>query len=161
VRVATLAVRQLPTAIVIAMIVAYLAICIADAGSLLAATGVVLIGIGAAGAATAGPGDLWVQAPALRRTYASQASWISTSGSLASMWLVGLAGAIAVNPGFAATTILLLVPPLIGVRRQTSRRDSEGAWVSSPMGAVPLGHMNRLIAGWDVVLFAMLLVVLL
>lgn len=67
------------------------------------------------------------------------------------------------RPAFPGTgtdlaVVLVALAPALVLRRYRSRLTGTPLWATSPMGAVPLDHVNRLIAGWDVALIAAVIV---
>lgn len=153
-RVATVWVRQLPTVLPSLVVTTYLAVSVVETWSMAAATALVALAIGWVGATTSAQSDRWVDAPALQRTFAAVPTGVVLAPSLLSMWLVALAAVAVLAPPAVPSLLLLALPAAVGWRRIRSRHRTDDLWASSPMGAVPLGQLDRAAAGFDVALVA-------
>ncbi|MGL5827359.1 MAG: hypothetical protein ACRCYU_21505 [Nocardioides sp.] len=159
-RVATLLVRQAGPTTVLSVPALYLAHRLTESWSTDGAVTVALLAMGAVAVLTGASADRWADAPALRRTYAEMSPRLVLAPAMISLLAVAI-GAIAIlGPPLATGVLLVLLAPALVLRRHRARTSDTDGWLSSPMGAIPLGHVNRLVAGWDLVAVVLGLVAL-
>lgn len=151
VEVATVLVRIAPRLVGPLLVAAYLAPTIAGAWTTGSAAAVVALAVGWAGAAGAGPADRWAQAPALARTYPGLTTATVLTPVAVGASLVAVVGSAAVGTDPTSTALLLAGALLVVLRRHGARRREGGElWATTPAGSVPLGTLDRLVAGADV-----------
>lgn len=127
-----------------------------------AAAVILVVGAGAVAAITTRALDAYVDSPALRRTYrGSRVVWPLATPAITACVLGTLAAAAIA--GLTVQHALIATATALGLwlRRWSARENSAsvGALVSTPMGGLPLGLVNRVAAGPDVLILACLLMV--
>lgn len=151
VRIATLGVRIAPRLVGPVFVAAYLAPTVAGAWTPGDAAAIVALAVGWAGVAGAAQADRWAQAPALARSYVGLTTATVLAPSAIAAGIVGLVGAIAIGAAPFDVALLVAAAPLVVLRRHGSRlREGGELWATSPAGMVPLGVVDRLVAGADV-----------
>jgi hypothetical protein len=112
--------------------------------------------------ATAPCAESWLMSPALQRTWGHDRDR-AVAGFFGPVLIVSLLFTVVVAVTISASTLalvsLLACPALILWRRHSASRLGDGiTLMSTPAGALPLQTVNKLIAGYDVLAAALLLV---
>ncbi|MGF1661997.1 MAG: hypothetical protein ACFCVG_05950 [Kineosporiaceae bacterium] len=106
--------------------------------------------------------DAWMASPALPRFWGSGRGWVPVALAAppvaACVGVVGVV-AIALTPPMGQLLVMLALPVAVLLRRRSLRRGpDDGLLLATPAGAVPLAAANRVLAGPDVLLAAVLIV---
>jgi hypothetical protein len=112
--------------------------------------------------ATARCAESWLMSPALQRTWGHDRNR-AVAGLFGPVLIVSLLFTVLVtvtiSTSMPALVSLLACPALILWRRHSATRLAEGiTLISTPAGALPLQTVNKLVAGYDVLAVALLLI---